>query len=183
MKDMWVLTVFFIALLCIFGIWISIVFWSLKNGISPMPTSRRAGKQVLSFIPKEAQGVIVDLGSGWGSMAILLAKHLPDCHIVGYETSPIPYAVSCILGYLAKAKNLQFLRKDFFQEDLAKASLVYCYLYPKAMIQLKKKFEVELCPGTIVISNTFAISKGNLVQVADLQDIYHTRIYKYEYRL
>ena len=56
-----------------------------------------------------------------------------------------------------------------------------CYLYPGAMRQLKEKFIKELKPGTMIISNTFAIPGWIPQQVWEVNDLYKTKIYRYEY--
>jgi hypothetical protein len=179
MDSIWIVVIFFSTLFLILGTWFSVVLWTLKNEISPMPTTEKAKKKILAAIPRETQGIIIDLGSGWGSVAIRLAKLLPHCHVIGYETSPVPYLISVIWAWLSGYGNLRFFRKNFFQQDLGQAALIYCYLHPKAMVKLKKKFDDELRPGTIVISNTFAVPGWNPVQVIQQQDIYRTRIYLY----
>lgn len=163
----------------IFWVWMSVVVWSLKNGISPMPTSDKVRRKVLASIPPNTQGKIVDLGSGWGNMAIQLAKHLPHCQVIGYETSPIPYYFSKLWLYFDKLQNLAIEKNDFSNISLKDKSLIYTYLYPGAMKVLKKKFDDELTPGTIVISNTFAVPGWDPIQVLEVKDMYNTRIYMY----
>ncbi|CRX38745.1 Conserved putative membrane protein [Estrella lausannensis] len=174
-----IVILFFVLLILILWIWFSVILWSLRNGISPMPTTDKARKKVLSSIPHETQGVVVDLGSGWGNMVTQLAKLLPHCQVVGYETSPIPFFLSKCWKKFERLSNLQLKRMNFFEASLKDVSLVYCYLYPAAMERLKKKFEEELKPGTVVISNTFAVPGWEPVQILQLADIYHTRIYVY----
>ncbi len=58
--------------------------------------------------------------------------------------------------------------------------MVVCYLYPGAMRKLKDKFEQELAPGTLVVSNTFSISGWKPINVIDTHDLYNTHIYLYE---
>jgi Histone methylation protein DOT1 len=174
-----IVVTFFVVLSIILWIWLSVVWWSLKNGISPMPTSEKVKRKVLDFIPPETQGMIVDLGSGWGNVVMQLAKKFPHCHIVGYETSPIPYYFSRVWALFSKHPNLKIYRKNFFNEDLSEIALVYCYLYPGAMKELREKFINELKPGTIVFSNTFAIPDWEPVHVVSVKDLYNTRIYMY----
>ncbi len=144
-----------------------------------MPTSEKVKRRVLASIPPETQGVVVDLGSGWGNIAMQMAHLLPHCHIVGYEISPVPYFVSKLWKIFNNVPNLNLLKKEFSQVPLNNVSLVYCYLFPDAMKKLAKKFDKELRPGTIVISNTFALPGWDPIQVLNVQDIYHTRIYIY----
>lgn len=144
-----------------------------------MPSSGKAKKKVLAAIPRETQGTVVDLGSGWGNMVTQLARLLPHCQVIGYETSLLPFYFSKCWKAVERLTNLKLVRKDFFDVPLNDVSLVYCYLYPGAMQKLKDKFEKELKPGTVIITNTFAIPEWEPVQVFMLADMYHTRIYVY----
>lgn len=158
---------------------ISIVIWSWRNGISPMPTSRKAKRCLLELLPKEVQGDIFELGSGWGTLAFPLARRYPHCKVVGYETSPVPFWFSKLRQVFARTPNLHLQHHDFFQEPLHEASLLVCYLYPGAMRQLKVKLAQELRPGTVVISNTFSIPGWKAEEIREVGDIYYTKVYLY----
>jgi len=144
-----------------------------------MPTNDKVKMKVLASIPPNTQGQIVDLGSGWGNMAMQLAKHLPHCQVTGYETSPIPYYFSKLWLQFHKMQNLNIEKIDFSTISLKDKALVYTYLYPGAMKSLREKFDRELTPGTIVVSNTFAVPGWDPIQVLEVKDIYNTRIYMY----
>jgi hypothetical protein len=174
--EIWMLLV--TLLIAMVGIAASIIQWSLRNRISPMPSSPKAKKSLLSILP-EVSGNIYELGSGWGTLAFPMAKHYSNSQVVGFETSPIPYFISRAWLSVAGPSNLHFERKDIFDVPLDDASLVVCYLYPEAMKRLKDKFHGELKPGTWVISSTFAIPGWSPVQVVEVKDIYYSKIYIY----
>jgi hypothetical protein len=164
----------------IFWILLSIVYWSWRNGISPMPTMSKAKKTLFAALPEHLNGQIYELGSGWGSLAFPLAKKFPQCQICGLESSPIPYYFSKIRLWIQPRKNLELKKMDFFSVDLRDASLVICYLYPGAMRNLKMKFEEELRPGTFIVSNTFGIPGWDPLTIHEISDLYHTKIYVYQ---
>lgn len=158
---------------------ISIVIWTWKNGISPMPTSLKAKKAILEHLPPHLEGTIYELGSGWGTLAFALAKKYPRCTIIGYETSLIPYLFTVVKLFFLKKNNLILKRQDFFIVGFHSATMIVCYLYPGAMQQLKGKFEAELKKGTWVISNTFSIPNWKYEKSIEVQDIYKSKIYFY----
>lgn len=158
---------------------LSIVYWTYKNGISPMPTSPKIKAQILQIPLQLRPGKIYELGSGWGSLAFALAKKFPNHHVIGYETSWIPFAFSLLKNYLFKEPNLTFKRLDFYHVSLQDASLVVCYLFPLAMQKLKVKFYNELPKGCFVISNTFSIPNCQPIKVIQIKDLYGSRIYVY----
>jgi hypothetical protein len=76
-------------------------------------------------------------------------------------------------------KNIEVVRRDFFRDDLGKAAVVVCYLYPGSMVQLSTKLQSELIPGTAVVSNTFALPGWVPDQTSQLKDLYRTKIYRF----
>jgi hypothetical protein len=157
-----------------------IVAFSVFNGISPMPSSRKAVAAVLQLI-KEADtgGSIVDLGSGWGTLCFAVARAFPDREVCGYENSLVPYIYCLLINALVGRRNLRFVRRNFHAVPLHEAGLVLCYLYSGAMVRLKSKFEKELRAGTVVVSNTFAVPLWKSQRVVELRDMYRSKIYLY----
>ncbi|WP_395806480.1 class I SAM-dependent methyltransferase [Archangium minus] len=159
---------------------LSIVFHTLRTGISPMPTSGKVRRQLLSLLPSELEGTVLELGSGWGTLAFALADHCPRAQVLAFELSPLPYAFSRLRQRLAPRPNLQLVREDFFRASFSGASAVVCYLFPGAMKRLAPKFSEELAPGTRILSNTFALRGWMPVQALVVDDLYRTPIYLYE---
>lgn len=171
----------FIVILSL-GSFFSILYWTLKNGISPSPTSPKQKKLILEAINNlnfDINGEIIELGSGFLTLAAPIANLFPKSQVIAYETSPIPYLISKLYIYFFGPSNLQLFRKDFFKCDLKNASLIICYLYPKAMEKLKIKFENELAKGTFIVSNTFAIPDLKPINTFIVNDLYQTKIYLY----
>lgn len=162
-----------IILLILLIILVITVFYSWKLGISPMPSSSQAKKAIYSLLPLEAHGTVYELGAGWGDILKELASRYPK--VIGFELSPLPWLVSFV-------RTKKCVRKDFFNADLSDAALIVCYLYPAAMRKLKLKFEKELKPGTMIISNTFQIPGWEPTRIITLRDLYKTPIYLYEKR-
>lgn len=158
----------------------SIIAYSLYNGITPMPTSPRVRRKLLEIIIEQRiAGTVFELGSGWGTLALPLARVLPHCHIIAYENSPIPYLFSRFARTLYQLDNLEIIRENFYRASLAEADLVFCYLYPRAMERLRSKFERELKEKCLVISSTFAVPQWRAERVAEASDYYRTKIYVY----
>jgi trans-aconitate methyltransferase len=156
-----------------------IVVWSLLNGIGPMPSTRRQRKALLQCLPKSLNGTAYELGSGWGTLALAVARQHPGCSIVGYENSPVPFLFSRLLLSLRRLPNVEFRYGNIHTVPLKDASLVLCYLYPGAMQELKQKLEKELAPGTHVVSNTFHVRGWEPHHVEEVRDLFGTKIYVY----
>lgn len=165
--------------LLLIAIAFSIVWYSWQYGISPMPTSPKVKKTLLNALPDNLHGIILDLGSGWGTLAEALAEKYPEAQVTGIEISWIPFLFSILRNKIGGKKNLHFLRQDFFEYDCSEANLIVCYLYPRAMNKLAKKFEKELREGALIASHTFALAGKTPFKVAHSNDLYHTPIYLY----
>lgn len=159
---------------------LSIVFHTLRTGISPMPTSPRVRRHLLSLLPAETEGTVLELGSGWGTLAFALADHCPRARVVAYELSPLPYAFSRLRQRLAPRRNLQLVRADFFGASFSEASTVVCYLFPGAMTRLAPRLSTELAPGTRILSHTFALRGWKPLRTLVVDDLYRTPLYLYE---
>ncbi len=162
------------------GITSVIIIYSYLYEITPTPTSKKVQKHLLSILPKMMNVEIVELGSGWGTMAFALARQFPNCQVTAYEASPIPYLISTMASYLLNFSNLSIKRQNFFEVSLENAALVFCYLYPKAMERLRIKFEKDLAPNAYVITHTFAVPGWFPLRLERAADLYHTPIYLYQ---
>lgn len=148
---------------------------TMRLGISPMPSSRKARQVLLSLVEK---GAVYELGSGWGTLAADLSR---KTSVRAFEWALIPWFYSVVLKYMRRAKNLSIERKDFFSEDLSAADVVICYLYPGAMQRLGPKFEQELKAGTLVLSNSFQLPGRKADETIEVGDWLGSKIYCYRF--
>lgn len=169
------LALFFIALIFI---------PTLRTGASPVPTTRRMRKALLTLLPEhlpgDSQGVIYELGSGWGGLAFVVAKKYPETTVIGYEVSLLPWLYARLRKCIQPQKNLHFILSNFLKRDLSNGVLVLCYLLPKPMDQLRKKLEEELASGALVVSNTFAFRGWHPLDEIIADDMYASHVFLYE---
>lgn len=166
--------------LAIASAFLLVVVYTVITGLMPVPTSRAAKSAMLLALPPEIHGTIVELGAGWGGLALALAERYPVCRVVGYELSPLPWLISRVRRALACRKNLTLRREDFFLASLADVSLAVCFLFPGGMEQLKIKLKAELAPGTLIVSNTHPVPGWEPTRIVRVQDQYASRIYVYQ---
>ena len=176
--DVIALILLFIVILIV----LSIVWSTLKTGISPMMSSSKACKTMLSEIDVNKEGPLIDLGSGWGTLVIAIARKYPNKQVIGYELSWLPWLVSVILKYSLRLDNLTIYRKDFRNAELNTASNLICYLFPGAMIALQEKLANEVVNELTIVSNTFALPSCQPVKVIRLRDFYRSPIYVYHWQ-
>jgi hypothetical protein len=158
---------------------LSIVVYTLRTGISPMPTLGKVRRELLPLAEPELQGTVLELGAGWGTLAFALADRCPRAKVVAFELSPLPFACCWLRQRLAPRPNLELRRQDFFRASFSGASLVVCYLFPGAMTRLAPKLLAELAPGARVLTHTFALRGWKPLHTFLVNDLYRTPIYLY----
>lgn len=146
---------------------------TMRLGISPMPSSGKARRVLVSLVQK---GTVYELGCGWGTLAVALSGKNRVC---AFERALIPWFFSVIQKQVRGAKTLSIEKRDFFSVDLSKADVVVCYLYPGAMRRLGPKFEKELKKGAVVLSNSFQIPGRKADEIIEVGDWMGSKIYCY----
>jgi len=170
-----ILLLIFVAIIAL-----SLIYHTVKLGISPMPSSNTAYQAMLALVNDTGTGTVIDLGSGWGNFVVRLAKSQPQRQVIGYELSFMPWIVSVGLKKLLRLQNLHLYRKDFFSENLAKASVLVCYLHPEAMTKVAEKLSQEQPQIDFLISNNFALPTAKASKKITLDDFYKSPIYLYK---
>jgi len=158
---------------------VSIVWYSVRTGISPMPSSVAVRKIILDEVDRAAGGDIIDAGSGWGTLLIRVAARYPERKVTGYELSPVPWLVSYIRKKMYRLDNCTIYRRDFLKADLSDSCIVVCYLYPGGMSRLEKKLEEEKTGVHTVISSTFAFPSCTFDKVIRANDMHRSPVYVY----
>ncbi len=171
-----------IVIILIILVTLSIIWSTLQTGISPVMSSKKASKAMLDSIKAPENGTLVDLGSGWGTLIIAVARKYPDKQVIGYELSWVPWMISVIRKYTLGLNNLTLYRKDFKKANLSNASILLCYLFPRGMFDLHKKLKKELSHEVMVVSNTFALPSCKPTKTIRLKDLYQTPVYTYHWQ-
>ncbi|WP_246942993.1 methyltransferase [Bacillus pinisoli] len=159
---------------------LSILTTTMRNRISPTPTSYKVKKNLLKLLEEESPHKIVDLGAGWGTLVFPIAKQHPEATVVGYENSLIPFLFMKIRQMVSKTPNLMIERRNFYKENLSSYDIVICYLFPLGMKKLKDKFTHELKNGTSIYTHTFSIPGWTPTQKWKVKDLYRSTIFQYK---
>ncbi len=167
-------------LIVVVSIALSIVYSTIRFGISPMPSSKKAYQAMVTLIDETGSGTIIDLGSGWGNFVIPIAKRYPQRQIVGYEMSLLPCFTSTLIKHALGLKNLTLYRQNFLNANLSTASVLVCYLFPEAMDKIKNKLLLEKPGVEFLISNNFALPSWESEKVIHLNDFYKSPVYLYK---
>ncbi|WP_235946423.1 class I SAM-dependent methyltransferase [Saccharibacillus alkalitolerans] len=162
-----------------------IVIASVRNGITPMPTSRPVRRMVMREIGMLAnRSEIVEAGSGFGTLALNLARRFPMCRVTGVENSLVPLLAARLLGRINRMgpSRLAFRRGDLFRYPYEEADLVVCYLHPAAMRRLGPVLQEKAKEGARIVSVFFAFDDWEPDSVLVCGDLYRTKVYVYSVR-
>jgi len=170
---------YLVLVLVISGIIVSLLY-TLITGISPVSSTFKSRKKIVRTFDPDQQGIIYELGAGWGALAFPVARRCPEATVVADELSPVPWIFLKIRAFLFGPRNLRIVRRNFLKDDLSKASLVVCYLYPGAMAKLSSKLVMELKPNAKVISNTFEMPVWTPTAIQNLEDVMCPQVFHYK---
>ena len=163
---------------------LSIVIISWKNGISPMPASavvRRAVAREARLLQQESPGgLLIEAGSGWGTLAFHLDKHCRGWRIIGLENSFVPLAASRLVNALNRSgARVSFLRQNIYDYNFGDAGVIVCYLYPGANKRLAGQWRDQCKPGACIVSACFALPDWKPEKEVICRDMYRTKVYVY----
>ena len=164
----WYLAIFILLLL---------IYWRTDQSRVPLYLSNTTtAASLLQLLPAEPCRVI-DLGCGPGGLLRRLAQARSDCEFLGIEHAPQPWLWARLTS-LGQA-NLQIVYGDFWQQHLGPFAVVYAFLSPHPMPRLMAKARLEMRPGTLLVSNSFAIPAAPVEHVVEVADRRATRLYCY----
>lgn len=132
------------------------VFWNTFRTRVPLYlSSARACDRLAQMIPVDTTARILDLGCGFGGVMRELRRLRPAVRLVGLELAPLPAWLARLR--LSRDANSTVRRRDFWDEDFSGYDVVYAFLSPEPMEQLWAKVRRQMRPGSLFISNSFAV--------------------------
>lgn len=157
------------------------VYWSVVHSRVPFYlTGSKALGALARLLPAGRSFRFVDLGAGTGRVLRRLAVARPEGEYLGIESAPLPF----LAAYLRCAVSPDRWRMqwgNFWHADLARYDVIYAYLSPAPMADLLRKLQAEMKPGSLFISNTFALPGVMPAETAELPDIHRSTLYLYRY--
>lgn len=157
---------------------LTFIFWTTFRGEVPLFLSSRAvADALLDLLPERGGLRVADLGAGTGGLLRRLAMARPDTQLTGIEHAPLPWLIA---RWNARGlANLAIRRANLWQEPLGAQDVVYVFLSPLVMARLWQKARAEMRPGSLLVSNSFAIPDLAPEQTILVDDRRHTRLLVY----
>lgn len=155
-----------------------LVYRGAINGQIPLYLSNHATVRALvEMISESAVTRFADLGCGVGSVLCPLARVRPRSRFSGTENAFATWLIAYFraLGHA----NCDIRLGSFWSDDLSQYDIVYAFLSPAPMPDLWAKVEREMRPGSLFVSNSFAVPDVPASRIVDIGDTRRTRLYCY----
>ena len=158
-----------------------VVYWSVFRTQVPLYLSSRKIWLALELVlPAAEPGKdfrFLDIGSGLGGVLTHLASARPDGQFHGVEAAPLPFLLSRLRVRLSGCPNCQVRWGSLWACNLKDYDVVYAYLSPAPMERLWLKAVSEMRPGTLFISNTFAVPDHPPQQTFTTDDLHRSKLH------
>jgi len=168
--------------------------WQALEALLPSPAGGRVGGEgvickqgancsehsltlTLSRREREPCFRFMDLGSGIGGVLTHLAAVRPDGRYHGVEAAPLPFLLSWLRIRMGGFDNCKVQWGSLWSCNLAQYDVVFAYLSPVPMTELWQKAQREMRPGTLFISNTFAVAEHPPQDTITLDDLHHSTLH------
>jgi hypothetical protein len=152
----WIIIAFFggmFALKVIYTLCSALVL-STTRGAVYVSTSRVRISAFIEAVPMTAADLMVDLGCGDGR-ALRMARKRYGVRAVGYELNLMAYVKARLL--CLGRQGIEVRRSSFWEADLSRADVIFCYLFPDVMKDLSVKLKTGLKPGAVIVSCNFPL--------------------------
>lgn len=163
------------ALIAFVLVWL--IFANAFKERVPLYLTNNTTREALKVLVKKKRDVrFLDLGCGLGANVAFMSqqKHVTEAH--GVETAPLPYVMSKLVTFF---RGGQTFAMDMWKTDLAYYDLVYAFLSPEPMPKLWLKVKEEMLPGSVFVSNSFAVPDIEPTEIWELSDARKTQLYIY----
>lgn len=124
---------------------------------------------------------VYDLGCGNGQFVFKAEKDFKAI-ATGFELSPYPFFLAQS-SQLIKGYKSKIYFKNFLNQNLSDADVIFCFLMPGACKKLSQKLDQELTPKTRIVSYGFGLlDLNNFILKKKLYNK-NTPIYYYENKI
>jgi precorrin-6B methylase 2 len=155
-----------------------VVYWSTFRSQVPLYLSSEKVWQALGTrLPADHPFTLVDLGSGIGGVLTHLARTHPNGSYHGVEAAPLPFLWSWLRIKAAGHRNCSVHWGSLWDCDLSRYDVVFAYLSPVPMEALWEKARKEMRPGSLFISNTFAVPDQPPQETIQVDDLHHSTLF------
>ena len=165
----------FLFLHLFFALLVFFLVIAFVTGAPFVPSTNPVAQSMIGLARIKPDMNVYDLGSGNGKLLFLAAKQ--GAIALGFEINPFLVLLSWMRTLISPYRNRITTRwQNFWTADLSRADVVFIYLLPWRMEQLKRKLQNELKPGSLVVSNSFIFPGWNILRHDREKHVYVFRV-------
>jgi trans-aconitate methyltransferase len=143
-----------------------------------VPTSRAAARAMVAAARLSGTERVYDLGAGDGAVLIQAKRRHPGITAIGIEKVITVWWLGKLRIRLSR-QTIDLRLGDAFETSVADADAIFLYVVPHLMERLERKFNAELRPGTVVISNSFRFPQREPQETFPVEGA--APVYRYEW--
>lgn len=150
-----------------------------KQTLPFVPTNSRVAKQIAALSLFEDKAIVIDLGSGTGTLLAKLHAQRPLVQYTGVEQSWILVWLTR-LRFLLNWHRPTIVQGDMFTYPIQTADVIVGFWIAGLAQQLVEKFEQEAKTGCMIVSVLFALPASKRVQLKETRILARTKVHIYE---
>lgn len=155
---------------------LALVFSNTTRGRVPLYLTNAETASVLKDLMKDRAATrVLDLGCGLGGVVRALDGEGRQAR--GVENAPAVYLAARLMSLLTGRGKIR--RGDLWKADVSQEDVVYAFLSPAPMAALWQKLSSEMKPGSLFVSNSFAVPDVDPDEIWELSDSRKTRLFLY----
>jgi hypothetical protein len=131
-----------------------------RNALAERVPLYRSSEAVLEALAERLpQGTrLLEAGCGDARLVLELAKRRPDIEIIGVENAWLTWCWARLRWWRqGRSSNVRIQFGNFWELDWSAYNAIYVFLSPEPMARLWRRFLVSAAPGSLLLSNSFAI--------------------------
>jgi SAM-dependent methyltransferase len=155
---------------------LALVFSNTTRGRVPLYLTNAETASVLKDLMRDRSATrVLDLGCGLGG--VVRALDGEGRKASGVENAPAVYLAARFLSAVTGRGEIR--RGDLWKTDVSQEDVVYAFLSPAPMAALWQKLSTEMKPGSLFVSNSFAVPDVDPDEIWELSDSRKTRLFLY----
>ncbi len=171
------LVTLFLLLNLLFAVLIFYLMLAFLTGAPFVPSTGKTAQKMIELAQLKRGQKVYDLGSGEGKLLFLAAQK--GARAVGFEINPLLVIFTALKIFFSPYRGqIQVKWQNFWKAHFNDADVIFIYLLPWRMEQLKQFLLRELRPGTLVVSNSFIFPDWKLLRQNQETHVYVFKIPK-----
>ncbi|OGK52092.1 hypothetical protein A2966_03835 [Candidatus Roizmanbacteria bacterium RIFCSPLOWO2_01_FULL_41_22] len=144
-----------VILLCVVVYFLGLIL-SFFKGAPYVATKKQDLNEILKQANLKPGQYLLELGCGDGRV---LRKAASFYGVIGcgIDINPIVIILARIRSWLQQTKNMKFFVQDIVRANFSQADVIYIFLFPNLISQLKSKLLTETKNDALIISHGFQI--------------------------